>query len=335
MKGENDLAQVYAVDISEEYRHKIRCFMHFLCAGLVVPFLIIHAYEQHYLHVCLIFLFFIINCIDAVSYYNRARFVFSPYLSYAIYFIYMNYGLFSFGVFISYWSYPLLFVCHFSLPRKHAAFMTWFYIVTMSITSYYALGFDITLRFVITMILVNIAASVMILIQIEQQKNLINLALLDPLTGANNRRFMKESFESAAERVRRGYGQSSIVAVDLDHFKAINDNYGHDVGDRVLVELTELIKSRLRKIDMVYRAGGEEFLILLGDAEKHGAISFAEDLRQQVVDRIFHNDIKLTISAGVAEFDIKKDIDAWLKQADDFLYEAKERGRNCVMPMLA
>jgi diguanylate cyclase (GGDEF)-like protein len=120
--------------------------------------------------------------------------------------------------------------------------------------------------------------------------------------------------------------------IDLDHFKQVNDTLGHEVGDRVLVEITRRMGQRLRTTDMLARWGGEEFVILLRFCGQDDARKIAESLRLVVADTPIDPAGQVTISLGVAQLREDDDLTSWLGRADRALYEAKQSGRNTVRP---
>ena len=149
----------------------------------------------------------------------------------------------------------------------------------------------------------------------------------DPLTGLGNRRKLAE-FLTATDR-----SVCSVIALDIDHFKAINDSYGHDVGDEILTLLAELLTGSVRESDMVARLGGEEFCIILPAIEADQAYHIAEKIRQAVEIHPFSTSqttIAVTISLGVAGHKEGESNAAWLKRADQALYQSKSSGRNMV-----
>ncbi|MCI4117337.1 GGDEF domain-containing protein [Dickeya dianthicola] len=153
----------------------------------------------------------------------------------------------------------------------------------------------------------------------------------DPLSGMLNRRGMQESMEE----IRNEYKKVSVIAIDIDHFKVINDSFGHDVGDEVIRKLSQQIRKNFRKNDLVCRIGGEEFLILLPGADIHVATVIAERLRNNVANTVYmpgsrHHQV--TISIGVTTFNPQKSaLDIAIKTADNALYKAKNGGRNQVV----
>ncbi|CAA7627890.1 Response regulator containing a CheY-like receiver domain and a GGDEF domain [Candidatus Terasakiella magnetica] len=171
--------------------------------------------------------------------------------------------------------------------------------------------------------------------RMEQQLRV--LATTDPLTSALNRRAFFIAAEQEMERALRYGNALSVVMIDLDHFKRINDRYGHATGDAVLKETVETLRQGMRDLDVLGRLGGEEFAILLPETPLTGALELAERLRQAVEAQVISQsetkeEIRLTISQGVAERGWNEAaFDQMLARADTALYRAKEAGRNRVM----
>jgi diguanylate cyclase (GGDEF)-like protein len=154
--------------------------------------------------------------------------------------------------------------------------------------------------------------------------------ITDPLTGAFNRRHLQVVLAAAVERRRRTSERASLVLFDVDRFKDVNDALGHAGGDRVLQALVALIGQRLRKLDALFRIGGEEFVLLLSGARFADALPVAEDLRRLVLDAGLASGQQVTISMGVAELSLNQSVDEWVAEADAALYRAKRGGRNQV-----
>jgi diguanylate cyclase (GGDEF)-like protein len=167
------------------------------------------------------------------------------------------------------------------------------------------------------------------------QRELYELARIDPLTGVTNRLGLLEASETLLAHARRSTRVSGVLLIDADHFKSINDRFGHDDGDRVLLELVANIRRMLRTGDMVGRVGGEEFLVLSPSVEEDDLLALAERIRS-AIDRtsffIAGERYTLTVSIGAAIADgSEPDMMAARRRADTALYEAKRAGRNCVM----
>ncbi|WP_028840667.1 MULTISPECIES: GGDEF domain-containing protein [Thermodesulfobacterium] len=157
----------------------------------------------------------------------------------------------------------------------------------------------------------------------------------DPLTGAYNKRFFYEILENSFEDFKRYGKKFSIIFIDIDNFKKINDNYGHMTGDLVLKTLVMIIKKTLRKNDLVFRFGGEEFVVLLPETDTENAIAIAERVREEIAKEQIeikqNQTLSITVSCGVAA--INKDMvnpKDLIEIADNALYKAKKEGKNRV-----
>ncbi len=159
------------------------------------------------------------------------------------------------------------------------------------------------------------------------------LATTDPLTGIFNRRHINSEARTLTAKVRRYHESLSLIMFDIDHFKQINDQYGHDAGDQVLIELVGIISEQIREIDMFARWGGEEFIILLPNTNAETALLLANRLRLLVETHSFGEPKNLTISVGVTSYHPPESVDSFFKRADEALYEAKNTGRNCVVQL--
>ncbi|HIE59298.1 MAG TPA: GGDEF domain-containing protein [Hydrogenothermaceae bacterium] len=150
------------------------------------------------------------------------------------------------------------------------------------------------------------------------------------LTGLFNKGKFNKVLKKEVERAKRYKRPLSLIIFDIDHFKRINDTYGHKVGDEVLKELAKIIKSVIRKADFVARWGGEEFVILAPETDLDGALNLAEKLRQTVEKHQFPTVKNVTISLGVAQYIDGETPEEFIIRADMALYKAKENGRNRV-----
>lgn len=159
-------------------------------------------------------------------------------------------------------------------------------------------------------------------------KTLKDQAMRDPLTGAFNRRHLNDFLRNAVERA--SWATASLLAIDLDNFKTVNDEYGHDIGDAVLVDVARLINQMLRGDDRLFRVGGDEFLIYLPGAGMIEARAIANRLRERIESVQFGDLPPLTISAGAAQVGIEDTVESWVQKADASMYDAKRAGRNRV-----
>jgi len=158
-----------------------------------------------------------------------------------------------------------------------------------------------------------------------------NLAVTDTLTGVWNRRQGTDLI--AADLAARRPGQAlSLLMLDIDHFKSINDTFGHQAGDHVLIEVASRVRRSLRGNDVVARWGGEEFVVMLRDCPLPDALRLAETIRAAIAEVPFGAMGTLTVSIGVAEIRADEDLTSWLGRADQALYRAKRLGRNEIQP---
>src|SRR5581483_4332709 len=164
----------------------------------------------------------------------------------------------------------------------------------------------------------------------------IELAVTDALTGLHNRRYMETHLKLLAEQAREGGRPLSVVLVDIDNFKSVNDTYGHAVGDNVLREFATRFRRNTRAVDLACRIGGEEFAIVMPDTELERACQVGERLRECIASEPFQTDcdtsLEITASVGIATLDgADCSIDALFRRADQALYVAKRGGRNRVV----
>lgn len=156
-------------------------------------------------------------------------------------------------------------------------------------------------------------------------------ALHDPLTGAGNRRkFMAMAIQEHERHVR--YGRAlSFAFLDIDHFKMINDRFGHEAGDEVLTKLVACVSDITRNLDMIFRWGGEEFAVLFPETELSKAEGVCQRIRKAVEETLQVEGLPITVSIGVAQMQNGESLTDLSKRADDYMYQAKQNGRNCIV----
>lgn len=164
----------------------------------------------------------------------------------------------------------------------------------------------------------------------ELAGRLEELATTDTLTGAFNRRKFNELVAAEVMRAQRYKQPFSLFILDIDHFKRVNDSFGHEVGDVVLVKIADVIRASMREVDILARWGGEEFVVLTPGARGHGSAEFAERIRSTVAAHAFPVAGSVTASFGVAEYAEGDTADVLFSRADTALYAAKGNGRDRV-----
>ncbi|RLA77921.1 MAG: hypothetical protein DRG78_16280 [Epsilonproteobacteria bacterium] len=163
-------------------------------------------------------------------------------------------------------------------------------------------------------------------------EKLSDAANTDPMTGAYNRRYFFDASKQIISLSKRENLNLSVAMIDIDFFKAVNDTYGHDIGDIVIKDLTKQLSNSLRASDLFARFGGEEFVLLLSNTTNEQAIVITDKLRKAIELSCPISDIKYTVSIGLAEIlNSDKNIDTAIKRSDLALYEAKDTGRNKVV----
>lgn len=165
----------------------------------------------------------------------------------------------------------------------------------------------------------------------EMEENLKIISTTDHLTKLCNRIKFNQALNDEINRVKRYHNDLSIIMFDIDHFKKVNDNFGHPVGDEILITLSALVKSMARNTDIVARWGGEEFIILTKDTDIKGAAMLAERIREKIQEHHFEKVNSITCSFGVTGFLENDDMNTLILRADTALYKAKNTGRNRVV----
>jgi diguanylate cyclase (GGDEF)-like protein len=159
-------------------------------------------------------------------------------------------------------------------------------------------------------------------------RKLEQLATIDKLSGLYNRMKIENYCEMEIDKVKRYNEVFSVILIDIDYFKEINDDYGHNIGDRVISSISKILQSSIRRVDYVGRWGGEEFLILLPKTTAQQAFQIAEKIRITIMEEDFSPAQNITISAGITEYMQGDTTEKIIQRADEELYKAKESGRN-------
>lgn len=233
------------------------------------------------------------------------------------------------GVSLVYWVYPTMIAAYFVLrPKVALAINSVSLLILVAILVAHMEVVNL-LTIVVTVGLVNLFAYIFAYRTGLQNKELHTAAELDFLTGVGNRRALDRKLVDYAQE-RRPQPQSCLLLMDLDHFKQINDRFGHAAGDKVLVRAAELMRRHTRSSDRIFRYGGEEFAIIASGAGLNAAANLADGLRAAVETATLLEGHPITISIGVSFMDKQSTPAEWLAQADRMLYAAKQAGRNAV-----
>lgn len=229
-----------------------------------------------------------------------------------------------------FWVAPTIIAIHYLVPVKHATYIN---IVLLSLMLLIVFPHTDFIGFITILSTTSLTASlsfVMFRAYNKKQHELTLHATLDPLTAAGNRRLLETKLSEVIAIQTREQYSICLVLLDLDDFKEINDEYGHVVGDQILISVCNLIKEHTRVLDSLYRYGGDEFIIAPLNMDLKTAKSLAEKVRRIVENHEFIHGIKLTLSIGVSEYTINDTAESWISRADKSLYKAKNDGRNKV-----
>lgn len=234
------------------------------------------------------------------------------------------------GIIGTLWCYPSVIACFCMLSEKRAWIAVGIILGTGFPMAWLSLPTEYAYRVVATLTAVSLFSGILVRVIDTQNKRLKEQLKRDPLTGLLNRLTLKTRLQAAISDKYKGGGCSSILAMDVDHFKQLNDTFGHEQGDVALCTLAGLILENLDSSDACFRTGGEEFLVLLRDVNENEAYRTAEKIRQMLENSEIIPDHYITISIGIATYDNDEDWTHWVKRADDNLYSAKRAGRNLV-----
>ena len=238
--------------------------------------------------------------------------------------------IYKLGIIGAYWSIPAAISLYFLLSEKIAWLANLVFISIIIPVAWSVLDQQVAIRFIAVLLGASLFSAIAIREITRQQDILKKQAIMDTLTGVYNRSLLQHSLVQAIEINNRTGEPMSLIMLDIDHFKKINDDLGHDSGDYVLKEMGKILKSLFRSSDMVFRIGGEEFLVLVYNADVQTAVEMAEKLRSEIEHHPIIENHTVTASIGVAGYQHEISWEEWLKQSDENLYLAKSGGRNRV-----
>lgn len=230
-----------------------------------------------------------------------------------------------------FWLYPCLVTTFFLTKPRYAVFTNLSAVVALMVLED---PFNSSVQmwsFATTAVVVSVCAFAFAHRNEDQRERLEHLATIDPLTGVKNRRSMDQELASASQAAARTGISYGLVLLDIDHFKKVNDTYGHGVGDEVLKELVALVQQNIRRSDQMFRFGGEEFVLLMSGIDGHGVRSVIFNLQETIRRFLKHPGGAVTVSFGVALLHKDETADQWLTRADAALYQAKDSGRDCIV----
>jgi len=236
-------------------------------------------------------------------------------------------AVFIIGINAIFWAYPSVITFYFVLPARKATVFSLLLLFQSSISLYVQTDIAVTLRFLFSLMIVLVLILIISNHILALKSELIKLSTTDPLTGAFNRRHLDHSLEEVMI-----HDTVSLLIIDIDHFKQVNDTHGHETGDQVLKCLVDSLHRHSRKDDLVFRMGGEEFVMILPHTTAAQAKVYAEYLRLELAKLAIGDTTQtITVSIGASELADNDSPQIWLKQADLCLYQAKAQGRDKVV----
>lgn len=225
------------------------------------------------------------------------------------------------------WSYLVIVTNYFLVPRRWAMGLSILMIGSVLAQPAMFINAVETASFSATALLLSVFSYISAYRNERQQAALQSLATRDPLTGAGNRRLMEEDLSTAIIANQRKPTPMTLGMLDIDHFKAVNDQHGHEAGDNVLVSLVRIVRGALRRSDRIYRFGGEEFVVILGGAGPREGARILANVHQALCTQLRSPGGPISVSIGACVLAPGEDWTSWLGRADAALYRAKRGGR--------
>ena len=235
------------------------------------------------------------------------------------------------GLVGGFWAYPVLIWLYFSHDHRTSTIFNITFLAGLLPIIFYKVELDYAVRNAATILLTGILANIFSRIVENQQIRLSEMTIKDHLTGVFNRRHMDECISEFVHQNSRSNIPYAMAVLDIDHFKQINDKFGHAAGDETIKKVAQVCMGRIRKVDRMFRIGGEEFIILYYNVTIDDAIMITGECKKLIEKSEFIKKHKVTISCGVSELKKSDDIISWMKRCDKALYQAKESGRNKVV----
>ena len=304
-------------------------------AGIIVlatPFCLLAVYTEHYLLSAALLLFIIVCAVDGYSLINNKAQPVSNTVAYLSYILMLLVAVVSLGASSALWFFPFVVGIFMIFPRLESNFYSILGAVALSMTTYLVDGnISFAIRFLISISVTAAFCNLIVFTVNDLQSQLLEYSIKDPLTGAFNRRHMDTMLADALVQNARKEQELSLVMIDIDHFKTINDTFGHELGDHILKVLVKRLHEMIRESDLLFRIGGEEFVVLLRNCNIEQASKQAEKWRTALADiSVPESGESITVSMGVSTLQGGANADDCLRQADSALYESKNGGRNRV-----
>lgn len=313
------------------FKRQLVYHLHFWAFIAVAPLVVVQWQNHHFLLSSLLILF----CVNAILVIGLLRFRSTYFLKGRLFpllaVVSAAYSTAINGHAGLYWAYPAASALFFLLPLREAIASNVVFVSVMAVVSFIKFPEADFWRITFSLGLTCLFSMIFSWLVGKLQTELTRLATTDPLTGCLNRSQLADVLNSQIQMRERYDRVSSLILLDLDYFKMINDQWGHLAGDKVLKEMALRLRNRLRENDQLFRIGGEEFMIVLPETTQQEGNLLAHQLLTSISARPFLEDIRITASASIAEVSKGETWSVWLNRADQALYDAKSRGRNQVV----
>ncbi len=298
------------------------------CAVVVCPFVVVRALEGDItLAVIDLIIVLGVSLIAVLTWIKRdvnlSRWLLAIYCAIAV-----TASVYAKGPISLSWVHPMMMLSFFLLTVRSALLINLLVLLTLSPIILLAQNQSDVLVIIGSLIMTSIVAYIFASRTNNQQKLLEQTATEDYLTESGNRRALSMQLRESIELMRRSEQRTSIILLDLDFFKSVNDTYGHTAGDELLIKLCQIVRSNIRLTDRLYRYGGEEFVVVLHSTVAQEAYLTAEKLRNAVSSDSLMRKYRVTASFGVAELNPDENETQWLTRVDGALYQSKKEGRN-------
>ena len=313
------------------YRRQIVYHIHFWTLMVVAPLFLVQLRQGHRL-LSVFLAIFCLNTLAVIMYLRWRNLYLFQGRTFALFAcICTIYSTYQNGYVGLFWAYPSITALFFLLKLREAIGLNLAFLFSMVVASSMRFPEPEFWRITFSLALTSIFVMTFAWLVGRMQAELSHIASVDPLTGCLNRSRLDETLAAQIQIHQRYQRPSSLVALDLDHFKQVNDHWGHQVGDRLLQSCAQRLQERLRETDRLYRVGGEEFLVLLPETDISQAEAVADDLLRAIRQARFIDGIGVTASAGVATLASGVSAHQWMVRADSALYAAKNAGRDQVI----
>lgn len=298
------------------------------CAVIVAPFIVIRAMEDdHTLAVIDLIIVLGVSLIAFLTWIKRnvnlSRWLLAIYCAIAV-----TASVYAKGPISLSWVHPMMMLSFFLLRVRSAMLINLLVLLTLSPIILLAKNQSDVLVIIGSLIMTSIVAYIFASRTHNQQILLEQKATEDYLTESGNRRALSIQLRESVELMVRAAESTSLILMDLDFFKSVNDSYGHTMGDELLIKLCQLVRSNIRLTDRLYRYGGEEFVVVLRNTAAQEAYLIAEKLRNTISGYPLMVKYQVTASFGVAELKPDENETQWLTRVDSALYQSKKEGRN-------